>query len=63
MKAHAGGGQLVVLVLGEALKHFGTITPQNQAQVARWVQRRVNELRGDRPPLEAVDVKQRAAGD
>ena len=38
------GGRLLVGVLSEALKKFGSITQYNQAQVTDWVQRRCREL-------------------
>ena len=37
---------LVLSVLNEALKHFGSITDANQAEVTLWVRKRVNELHG-----------------
>lgn len=57
-----GGGPypLVVPVLFEALKKFGTITPHNQEQVAQWVRRRMQELTAEQQP---EDFKVAAAGD
>ena len=37
-------GAVIIAVLSEAVKHFGKITPENEAEVARWVQRRVREI-------------------
>ena len=54
-----GGGQLVVAVMFEALTKFGRIDAHNRDQVARWVKRRVDELR-DGP--EPRDGRMAAAG-
>lgn len=51
---------LVIALLFEAQKKFGRITESNQAQVSRWIQRRVREITRERDP---VDGKARAVGD
>lgn len=55
-------GQLVVAVLYEAVKRFGRINAQNEAQVVKWVQKRVNELTKQAEKPEPRDGRALAAG-
>lgn len=62
-------GTVIIAVLSEAMREFGSITPQNEAEVTDWVRRRVRELDG-RPEADVrpyvprdFDAKARQAGD
>lgn len=52
-------GQLVIAVLSEALKHFGAITRENQADVTWWVRSRVAELERESREPETTSVESR----
>lgn len=60
-------GPVVVAVLSEALKHFGTITPENKAEVLAWVRKRARDVVGgaDVRPFQprTFDAKARQAGE
>lgn len=43
-------GPVLVKVLYLALAHFGSITKENTAEVALWVQRKVREIDGGPAP-------------
>lgn len=58
------GGSVVLKVLFEAQNKFGRLGRHNRDQVARWVQKRVNELtHGEQPAAPAFDPKQAALPD
>lgn len=50
----------IVRALCEALERFGPTTPENQAEIARWVRKRTAQLEAKPEPF---DVKEAAAGE
>lgn len=55
-------GPAVIMALKEAVKRYGRINAQNETQVAKWVQKRVNELTKQAEKPKPRDGRSLAAG-